>query len=442
MELLIGAVIFLALLALLAIGVPVAFALGFLSILVLLVLEGGISGLSLVPPTVWSTAASFVLSSVPLFIFMGVVISVSGMGSRLYNAIAKWLTWLPGGLAVATTVASGIMAAVSGSSVATAAAIGSMAIKEMKDRGYSAQYATGSVSAGGTLGIIIPPSIPMIIYGITSGQSIGKLFMAGVIPGIILVVLFSAFQILMSIMNNKRSNELTARISLDSRSVSWKERFSALKDVVPLALLIVVILGSIYGGIATATEAAALGCLGSLILAGAYKTLNKSTLMKIILETAKSTSMIGMIIVGAMLFGYVLTVTNVASALSGMVANMNVSPWLILVAINLLLVFLGFFMETLSIIVITIPILAPVVAGMGWDLVWFGIIVTINMEMALITPPVGLNLYVVKGVAPDVPLKTIIKGAIPYVIIMAFTIALIALVPNLALWLPGLATVK
>lgn len=408
MELLTGTIIFLALLVLLLIGVPVAYALGFLSIAVLVILQGA-GGLSLVASTAWSAVASFVLSSVPLFIFMGAVISVSGMGSRLYNAISKWLSWLPGGLAVATTVACGIMAAVSGSSVATAAAIGNMSIKEMRSRGYTAKFATGSVSAGGTLGIIIPPSIPLIIYGVTAGQSIGKLFMAGVIPGILLMLMFAGYQIITAHVRKGYSINTSDIMEID-QEVTWHDRFVALKDILPLAVLIVIILGSIYGGVATASEAAALGCIGSLVLAAGYRTLNRNALLQIIQETAKNTAMIGMIIIGAMLFGYVLTTTNVASSISEMVVNLAISKWLILIVINLLLIFLGFFMETISIIVITVPILAPVIVALDWDLLWFGVMMAINMEMALITPPVGLNLYVVKGVAPDISLETIIRG--------------------------------
>lgn len=441
MEILIGGIIFLALLVLLLIGVPVAYALGALSIGVLLLLEGGTSSLALVAPTAWSAVASFVLSSLPLFIFMGNVIAISGIGAKLYNAIAKWLSWLPGGLAVATTVASGIMAAVSGSSVATAAAIGNMSITEMQKRGYKPHYASGSVSAGGTLGIIIPPSIPLIIYGITSGQSIGKLFIAGVIPGLVLVAMFAAFQIAMAIWKKEYSFSEVYKASLEQH-VTWKDRFHVLKDVLPVILLVVAIMGSMYGGIATATEAAAIGSIFSLILAAFYKTLNKENLYKIITETTKSTAMIGMIIIGAMLFGYVLTTTNIATTISQDVAGLGVSRWVVLLAINLLLAFLGCFMETISIIVITVPILAPVIAGLGWDLVWFGIIMTINMEMALITPPVGLNLYVVKGVAPELSLQTIIAGALPYVLIMSIAIALVAVMPQLALWLPSLTAIK
>jgi C4-dicarboxylate transporter DctM subunit len=426
--------LFAVLLIILLIGVPVAFALAFVSIAALFLLEGGFPALGLVASTAYSTVASFVLIAVPLYIFMGAIISRSGMGSRLYAALSKILHGVPGGLAIATTLACGLMAAVSGSSVGTAGAVGQMSVEEMRKHGYNSSGACGAVAAGGTLGIIIPPSIPMIVYGIISEQSIAKLFIGGVIPGIILVSVFSSYQLWRA-----RSGSLGTFDDSELQSITLKERFSAFLEVFPTLILIVIILGSIYGGLATPSEAAALGVVASLLLGGLfYRELTWEKFWEILKGTANATVMVTMIIVGAMLLGYVLTTTNIASGISHTVASMPVSRWFILIAINFLLIFLGCFMETISIIVITLPILAPIIISLGWNLIWFGVIMTINMEMALITPPVGLNLYVVQGVVKTVQLEEIIRGSLPYVLLMAIVIILVAVFPQLALWLPGM----
>ena len=429
MEILLGLAMFAALIACLAIGVPVAFSLFGVAIGALLLAGGGFEALGLVAPTLWGSVTGFTLTAVPLFILMGAIISESGMGSRLYKSLATLLHGVPGGLMVATTLACTVMAAVSGSSVATAGAIGRFSVEEMRRFGYRDSDSCGAVAAGGTLGILIPPSIPMIVYGIVAQQSIGKLFIAGIIPGLIMASAFIAYQVRAAV----RSAASAAPAPDREGPVTGRDRILALKHVAPIAVLIWIILGSIYQGIATPTEAAALGVIASLLLSGViYRELTLRKLLSILEDTARGSVMVLMIIAGAMVFGYAMTTTEVAPVISQAVAGLDVSPWLIFIAINLLLIFLGCFMETLSIIVITAPILIPIVSAFGWDLIWFGIILTINMEMALITPPVGLNLFVVQGVVRDVPLEKIIRGTLPYVLIMAAVLALVAVFPNLA----------
>lgn len=429
MEILLGLAMFAALIACLAIGVPVAFSLFGVAIGALLLVGGGFEALGLVAPTLWGSVTGFTLTAVPLFILMGAIISESGMGSRLYKSLATLLHGVPGGLMVATTLACTVMAAVSGSSVATAGAIGRFSVEEMRRFGYRDSDSCGAVAAGGTLGILIPPSIPMIVYGIVAQQSIGKLFIAGIIPGLIMASAFIAYQVRAAVRSAASASSASDR----EGTVTGRDRILALKHVAPIAVLIWIILGSIYQGIATPTEAAALGVIASLLLSGViYRELTLRKLLSILEDTARGSVMVLMIIAGAMVFGYAMTTTEVAPVISQAVAGLDVSPWLIFIAINLLLVFLGCFMETLSIIVITAPILIPIISAFGWDLIWFGIILTINMEMALITPPVGLNLFVVQGVVRDVPLEKIIRGALPYVLIMAAVLALVALFPNLA----------
>lgn len=431
MEVWIGAAMFSALLVSLLIGIPVAFSLIVVAVGSLAILGGGVDALGLVATTLWSSVTSFTLTAVPLFILMGAIISTSGMGSRLYSALSTILHGIPGGLTVATTLACTVMAAVSGSSVATAGAIGRFSVNEMRRFGYRDSTACGAVAAGGTLGILIPPSIPMIVYGIIAEQSIGKLFIAGIIPGLIMSATFSAYQVGLAL------RERRTRTVIAPTTITLRARFAALWDILPIAVLIWIILGSIYQGIATPTEAAALGVVASLLLSGfIYRELTWAKIAIILEEAARGSVMVLMIIAAAMLFGYALTTSSVAPVLSRTVAELHVAPWLAFIAINLLLVFLGCFMEVLSIIVITTPILVPIIGAFGWDLIWFGVILTINMEMGLITPPVGLNLFVVQGVVRDVPLTRIIAGTFPYVFLMAGVLALVAVFPGLATFLP------
>lgn len=433
MEILLGLAMFAALIACLAIGIPVAFSLFGVAIGSLLLVGDGIDALGLVAPTLWGSITSFTLTAVPLFILMGAIISASGMGSRLYASLATLLHGVPGGLMVATTLACTVMAAVSGSSVATAGAIGRFSVDEMRRFGYRDSDSCGAVAAGGTLGILIPPSIPMIVYGIVAEQSIGKLFIAGIIPGLIMATAFIVYQVRAAVRNARDVSGVAGK-----ERVTVRDRLVALRHVAPVAVLIWIILGSIYQGIATPTEAAALGTLASLLLSGViYRELTLRKVLVILEDAARGSVMVLMIIAGAMVFGYVMTTTQVAPVISRAVAGLDVSPWLIFIAINLLLIFLGCFMETLSIIVITAPILIPIISAFGWDLIWFGIILTINMEMALITPPVGLNLFVVQGVVRDVSLEKIIRGTFPYVLIMVAVLALVAVFPQLATALIG-----
>jgi len=428
MEMWIGAAMFSGLIAALLVGIPVAYSLLLVAITTLALTGGGLPAIDLIASTAWGAVASFTLTAVPVFILMGTIISVSGMGARLYAALSTMLHGVPGGLAVATTLACTIMAATSGSSVATAAAIGGFSIKEMRRFGYRDTDACGAVAAGGTLGILIPPSIPMIVYGIIAGQSIGKLFIAGILPGILMAFSFALYQVWLALRRRRQDGALT-----DDRTVSLRDRLAAIRELLPTAILIWIILGSMYTGYATPTESAALGTLASLVISGVvYRELTWRKMLEILRATAHGSVMVLAIIAAAMVFGYVMTSTQVASAISHAVAGSPMPPWALFISINLLLIFLGCFMETLSIIVVTMPILVPILSALGWDLIWFGIILTINMEMALIHPPVGLNLFVVHAVAPDVRVVRIMLGALPYVFIMAAVLALVAVFPSIA----------
>jgi C4-dicarboxylate transporter DctM subunit len=435
-QIFIGAGMFGGLLATLSLGVPIAFALLFVALVSLFVTGGGWDALSLIPSTYWGSVATLALTSVPMFMFMGAIVSASGMGARLYSALATILDGVPGGLAVATTLACGVMAAVSGSSVATAAAIGGFAVSEMRRHGVPQGRACGAVAAGGTLGILLPPSIPLIIYSVIAEQSIGKLFIATLVPGAIMAGAFGAYQMILAIRDRTRGGAASEKRTRPLASV--RERIVALKDIGPFALLILIILGSLYRGLATPQEAASLGIVASLVLAGVvYRELTWTKFRQILVNAAQSSVMILAVISSAIVFGYVMTTSQVAASLTQMVADAHVQPWVLFICINVLLIFLGCFMETIAIIVVTMPVLVPVVQAYHWNLIWFGVVVVINMEMALIHPPVGLNLFVVQSVAPDVPLRRIVLGTLPYVFIMMGVLALIGVFPSLSTMLLG-----
>lgn len=334
---------------------------------------------------------------------------------------------LPGGLGVATVFACAIFAAITGSSVACAVTIGAIAIPEMLSRGYERTLVLGAVAAGGTLGILIPPSIPMILYGAITGESVGQLFMSGVVPGVILTLLFIAV-----VVYSSRKLPL-------QEAASWEERFQALRSSFWGLLLPVLVVGGIYTGAFTPTEAAAIGTVYSLFITFViYRTLGLKDMPEILLDTVKTTSMIFAIMIGATLFGFVLTILQVPQALTSLVAEMETSRWIVFIAINILLLVLGCILESISIIFITLPILYPIIMKLGFDPIWFNVVMLINLELALITPPVGMNLFVLQGISPDSKMTQIIKGVIPFGIIMALEILLLCFFPEIATWLPGI----
>ena len=373
---------------------------------------------------------SFGLVAVPLFIFMAEMILVSGAAKDAFEALDKWISALPAGLAIASQVACTLFAAVCGASTATTAVIGGMAVPEMINRGYDKRLATGSIAAGGALGVLIPPSILLIIYGIIAEVSIGQLFIAGILPGILLTLL--------------RIGYFVARVVIDpssapqERVVSWNARWRALWKILPLVLLAVFMFGSLYTGLATPTEVAGVGCFASLIIAAAYRRLNWACLKEAFERTARTTCFIIWILVAASAFGYVLSFLQVPQQLVSWSSSLQVSPYVILIAVNLLLFALGCIMDPAAIIMVTVPMLAPLMQELGFDLVWFGVMFVVNMELAEITPPLGLNLYVMKAVAPPgVTLNDIIIGSVPFMVLDIVGLALVVLFPWLVLWLPS-----
>ena len=380
----------------------------------------------------YNAVTTVTLLALPLFILMGEILLRSGITERMYDALAKWLGALPGGLLHTNVVASGFFACVSGSSPATAATIGGVAIPYMAPRGYDRRLMLGSIAGGGTLGILIPPSIVMIVYAVLAGESIGQLYVAGVIPGLILLLLCLAV-IFAAAM-------LRPGVAPREPAAPWSERLAGLVWLAPIVLLVLAVLGSIYAGIATPTEAAAFGVTGALAIAAVTGRLSWAMLHETLLSTAATTSMIMLILVGAFLLQFVMAFLGLPVAMAQAIAGWELSPMAIVLACCAIYLILGMFMESLSMIVITIPVLIPVLESAGVDLLWFGIVVVMLVEASMITPPVGLNLFIILGLArrnglDDVRFADVFIGVAPFLGALLATLALVLVFPDLVFWL-------
>jgi len=424
-----GLLVMAALIVLLLSGAPVAFSLGSVAI-IFLVISGGLSSLSIVADTLFGGLNEFALLSIPMFILMGAAVASSRAGADLYEALERWLYKVPGGLLISNLGACSIFAALSGSSPATCAAIGKMGIPEMKKRGYPSALATGAIAAGGTLGILIPPSITMIVYGISTGTSIGRLFIAGIIPGLMLTVFFMAWSLYYAARKGYR-------FKLGDTGFSWRQKLEILPRVLPFLFIIAAVLWSLYGGVATPSEAAGVGAFFAIILVVfIYRMWRARELWEILRSATRESVMIMMIIGAAALFSYMMSSLFITQSLAEWIAALNVSPWILLLFINLFLLVAGLFLPPVAVIVMAAPTLVPIIQHHGYDPIWFGVVLTINMEIGLITPPVGLNLYVINGIAPDVKLPTILWGALPFMLCMVLAIILLTVFPEIATWLP------
>ncbi|MCS4504277.1 C4-dicarboxylate TRAP transporter large permease protein DctM [wastewater metagenome] len=377
----------------------------------------------------WSASDSFLLIAIPLFILLGEVLVRTGVARKTYEALEAWLSWLPGGLLHANIGTATLFSATSGSSVATAATIGTVAMPQAPRLGYDERLFAGSIAAGGTLGIMIPPSINLIVYGFLTETSIPRLFAAGLLPGLALATLFIAGTAILC--------TLRPGLGGPRRHHSWRQRFTGLRHLVPVLTLFALVVGSIYAGWATPTEAAALGVVGALVIAALMRRLSVGVIVEAIDGTMRTTGMIMLIIISSYFLNFVLASAGVTDDIKSLIATAGLGPYgTLLLVIGLYLV-LGFFVETLSLMVITIPIVAPIIVAQGFDPVWFGVLLILLIEMALITPPVGLNLYVVQGVRGRGSLNEVMLGAIPYVAFMLIMAAVLILVPQLALFLPA-----
>ncbi|AVT81446.1 TRAP transporter large permease [Rhodopseudomonas palustris] len=424
-------------------GMPIAFALGAVA-LVFMAIYMPHASLDTVTQNVYEEMAAITLLSIPLFILKGAAIGKSRAGQDLYSALHAWLHRVPGGLGVANVFACALFAAMAGSSPATCSAIGSAGIPEMRKRGYSGGFAAGIIAAGGTLGILLPPSITMILFAVAAEKSLGRLFLAGIGPGLLLVVLFGLYAVVRFRREYALAKELydqTGQTSpiLTRETYTMAQRFGALPRVLPFVILLTGVMIALYGGYATPSETAGLGgLLALLLIALIYGVWKPSDLSPIMTSTVRESTMLMMIIGMSLLYSYVMSYLHISQSAAEAIVGMQLPRWGLLVAILALVVVLGFFLPPVSIILMTAPIILPPLRAAGFDIIWFGVVMTIVMEMGLIHPPVGLNIFVIRNVAPDIPLSEVIWGTLPFVLLMMFAVLLLCLVPGISTWLPDL----
>ena len=418
-------------------GVPIAFALGAVAVAFMIGFMP-VASLGTVAQNVYQEIANITLLTIPLFILKGAAIGRSRAGADLYNALYIWLNRVPGGLGVANVAACTLFAAMAGSSAATCSAIGSAGIPEMRRRGYSPGLAAGIIAAGGTLGILLPPSITMILYAVASEQSLGRLFLAGLGPGMLLSGMFAVYAV--ARFRKEYRDAVRAGVEhpiLRRDTYTMAQRISALPRILPFLILLLGVMGALYGGFASPGETAGLGAVLALaLIAIIYGAWRFSDLRPLLVASVRESTMLLMIVGMSLLYSMVMSYLHISqSAAEWIVAN-HLSPWLLLMAILVMVVVLGFFLPPVSIILMTAPIILPPLRSAGFDLIWFGVVMTIVMEMGLIHPPVGLNLFVIKNIAPDIPFRDVLWGTLPFVAIMIVAVVLICLFPGIAMWLP------
>ncbi len=407
-------------------GLPVAFSLGATSALLVILYD---LPMRIIGTTVFTSLDSFVVIAVPLFILMSQVLLDGRIGDDLFEVMNAWVRHLPGGLAIATILACTFFSAISGSSAATAATIGMVAYPAMIERGYNKKLVLGLLGAGGTLGILIPPSIPLIIYGAVTEESVGKLFIAGIIPGLLLTGTLIVYAVICS----KRGGFVA------QAPASWSERFRVTRRNIWGIALPFLILGGIYTGAFTPTEAAAVGLVYSLFITMViHRTLRLRDIPQVCLKAVNTSCMIAMIIGGAILFGRVMTLLEIPQKLTELIIDWKLSPLMFVLAMNVLMLMLGCILETVSIILLTMPLVAPILAMLHIDPIWYAIVLTVNMEMALITPPVGMNLYVINGLRSDIHMGEIIRGVSPFIVLFVVFLFITMLFPSMSTWLPSM----
>jgi C4-dicarboxylate transporter, DctM subunit len=423
-------------------GMPIAFALG-LSALGFMAIFMPTANLWSVAETMYAELDNFTLLTIPLFVLMGAAIGKTRAGSDVYGSLNAWLHKVPGGLGLANVFACSVFAAMCGSSPATCSAIGSSGIPQLIKRGYSEGLAAGLIAAGGTLGILIPPSLTLILYGLASETSIGRLFMAGFGPGLMLTLMFAAWVVIKYRLEYSAALELakergTQAAILEEDHVTWRDRLESLPRFLPFIVLIVIIMVAMYDGWATPSEVAGIGALGAILLVVAlYKCYRKDDLAAILSGTVRESTMIMMIIATSFLFTYVMSYLGITQAGAQWLVSMNLGKWEFVFWSSVFLVVLGFFLPPVAIILMVTPIILPSLKALQIDLVWYGIVMTILMEMGLIHPPVGLNLFVIQGIAPQLKLRNIVWGTMPFILIMVLGIVALCFVPDIALWLPN-----
>ena len=418
-----------ALLALIALGVPIAFATTIVALIGIIALIGTAPALAMLGQVFYDNGMSYTLSVMPLFVLMGNFVLKAGLADDLYEAVNAWLRHYRGGLAMATVVACGGFASVCGSSLATAATMARVSMPSMRRYGYSDSLATGTIAAGGTLGILIPPSIVLVLYGVITQSDIGKLFLAGILPGIV-GILGYVIAVRISLLISGEHSEKIAPLP-------WIARVRATKGVVGVLALFACVMGGIYFGVFTATEAAGVGAFGAFLLTLARRRLDLATLYEILVDTARMTAMLFFILFGALLFSNYVNLAGMPGDLTDWIMLLGAHPTLVILMILVIYLVLGAVLESISMMLLTVPVFFPVVTGLGVDPIWFGIFVVVAIEISLITPPVGLNVFVLKAIIPDVPTGTVFRGVVPFIVMDILRILLLIAVPSLALVIPS-----
>ncbi len=413
-------------------GLPIVFALGIVSVGSLYFANPAL--ILALGQLTWDGLTSFVLGAIPMFIFMGYLLFESGLSKRIYDGIYPLLDrLLPGGLLHSNIVVGAAFAACSGSSLASCATIGTVALPEMEKRGYDRSIAAGSVAAGGTLGILIPPSLSLIVFGAMTDQSIGQLFLGGVIPGILLT---AAYMIYIAVRVRLSPDLVSDGAKVEK--ASWSACFAALGQTWTVVVLFVGVMGSIYAGIATPTESAAIGCVLTFVIAISYRLLSREVLARALAGSVKTTSMVMCIFWAAKLMGIYLTYDQITAQLSAMVLDLGLSPYLNLLVLIVFYLVLGMLMDGLAAMVMTLPLTFPIVMSLGFDPIWYGVLLTMLIEAGLLTPPVGMNLFILQGLRPDYPFGVLVRGAMPFFLVLLLVIAVIVVFPDLVTYLPRL----
>ena len=425
----IGVVAILIAIGLIFYGVPIGFALAAVGFVGNGLMIGWPQTVVQTELVAWEVGTDFLFIAAPLFLFMGQLVFHTGIATDLFDAVYKWFGRLPGGLAVTSTIASAGFGAVTGSSVAAVATMASMVMPEMRRYKYDLSLATGSLASAGTLAILIPPSIPLVFIGVWTETSIGKLFVAGIVPGVLMAAVYA----LWIVIRCSLSPELGPR----GPAFSWPERFKSLSKLLPTAVIFGIVLGGIYMGVFTPTEASAIGSIGVIGVAATMRRLTRQAMKDSLHQAAILSAMIYVMFLGGTLIGKFLVQTEVTSALIAFVGQLHVSRYAVIALFVVLYLILGAVLDTFGMIILTLPFVFPVTLALGFDRIWFGVFLTIMIELALITPPVGLNVYVMKRFAPEVPLMDVFRGAAPFVVLTLLVVVLITVFPQIVLWLPS-----
>jgi tripartite ATP-independent transporter DctM subunit len=420
---------FVALFALMLLRVPVGIAMGFVGLAGFGYLAGPEPALKLLAQSPIRTATAGEFAVIPMFLLMGALASTSGMSRELFRAANSFLGHFKGGLGIATIAACGGFAAICGSSVATAATFSTVAYPEMRRYGYPQSFATGVVAAGGTLGIMIPPSTVFAVYGLITEQDVGKLFIAGVLPGLLAVAMY---MVTITLIGMARPGFLPS-----GQRTTWAERRAALRDVWATLLLFAFVIGGLYGGLFTATEAAGAGAGGAFLIGLARGRLSRADIMRSLLETTRTTAAVFTVLIGALLFGYFLTVTQTPQKVTELLTGLGIGKYGVLALIMVMYLVLGCLMDALAMIILTVPIVFPVIKELGFDPIWFGVIIVMTVELGLIHPPVGMNIFVIKSVIEDVKMSTMFYGVMPFIITDLLRLVILIAFPIIALWLPS-----